>query len=100
VYLLIRKRAVLRYIRRLLAGYVCLAAKHTGILTYFQTKVKKKIRSMMDSGCLILEKSFTAENAECERVAVEFPYFRYLNFASILGSIIDVVRRKVCFLTV
>jgi len=42
VYLLIRKRAVLRYIRRLLAGYRLPAGKHEGILTDFQTKVNKK----------------------------------------------------------
>jgi len=34
--------AVLRYIWRLLAGYRLPAGKHTGILTDFQTKVKKK----------------------------------------------------------
>jgi len=42
VYLLIRKRAVLRYIWRLLAGYRLPADKHAGILTEIQTKVKKK----------------------------------------------------------
>jgi len=42
VYLLIRKRAVLRYIYRLRAGYRLPAGKYAGILTYFQTKVKKK----------------------------------------------------------
>jgi len=41
-----------------------LSGKHRGILTQFQTKVNKKNSSMLDSGCLILEKSFTAENAE------------------------------------
>jgi len=42
MYLLIRRRAVFRYIRRLL-GELCLPTdKHAGILTHFQTKVKKK----------------------------------------------------------
>ena len=41
-----------------------LSVKHSGILTQFQTKVKKKFISMLDSGCLILEKSFTVENAD------------------------------------
>jgi len=48
VYLLIRKRAVLRYIYRLLAVYVCLLApkgqaKHAGILAYLQTMSTKKL---------------------------------------------------------
>jgi len=42
VYLLIRKRAVLRYIRRLLAAYRLSADKHVGILTYYQKKSTKK----------------------------------------------------------
>jgi hypothetical protein len=42
VYLLIRKRAVLRYIRCLRAGYRLPAGKHAGILTHFRTKVNKK----------------------------------------------------------
>ena len=42
-----------------------LSVKHAGILTYFQTKVNKKISSILDSGCLILEKSFTAEDTDC-----------------------------------
>jgi hypothetical protein len=42
VYLLIRKRAVLRYTWRLLAGYRLPAGKQAGILTYRQTKVNKK----------------------------------------------------------
>jgi len=42
VYLLILRRAVLRYIRRLLAGYRLPAGKHAGILTEIQTKVKGK----------------------------------------------------------
>jgi len=49
---------------RLRAGYRLPAGKYMGILTQFQTKVKKKTSSMLDSGCLILEKSFTAESAE------------------------------------
>jgi len=57
------------------------AGKQTGILTYFQIKVNKKEKktqdarpktkdqekvrcSILDTGCLILEKSFTAEGAE------------------------------------
>jgi hypothetical protein len=40
VYLLIRKRAVLRYICRLLAGCSLPSGKHRGILTYIQIKVK------------------------------------------------------------
>jgi hypothetical protein len=56
VYLLIRKRAVLRYIYRLRAVYVSLLApkgraKHVGILTYFQTKVNKiRIKKAKDEG--------------------------------------------------
>jgi len=38
----IRKRAVLRYIRRLLAGCRLPTGKYAGILTEIQTKVKKK----------------------------------------------------------
>jgi len=40
VYLLIRKRAGLRYVRRLLAGYRLPSGKYAGILTDIQTKVK------------------------------------------------------------
>jgi len=46
------------------AAYRLPAGKHTGILTYFQTKINKKISSMLDSGCLILEKSLTAKIAK------------------------------------
>jgi hypothetical protein len=43
VYLLIRKRAGLRYIRRLLASSSLPSGKQVSILTYFQTEVKKKM---------------------------------------------------------
>ena len=66
--------SVLRYIWRLPGSgglrpdervvYRLSSGKHRLILTYFQTKVNKKISSLLDSICLILEKSFTAKNAE------------------------------------
>ena len=43
VYLLIRRLAVLRYIRCLRAGYRLPISKYTGILTQFQRKVNKKL---------------------------------------------------------
>jgi len=43
VYLLILRRAVLRYIWRLLAGYRLPTGKHAGILTEIQTKVNQKM---------------------------------------------------------
>jgi hypothetical protein len=41
--LLALRRAVLRYICRLLAAYRLPSGKHTGILTHFQTQVNKKM---------------------------------------------------------
>jgi len=43
VYLLIRKRAYLRYIFRLLAAFVSLLANIVGILTSYLTQINKKM---------------------------------------------------------
>ena len=49
-------------------------AKHAGILTEIQRKVNTKISSMLDSGCLMLEKRFTAENAENTEILLDRDY--------------------------
>jgi len=46
VYLLIQRRAVLRYIWRLLASSSLPSGKHTCILTYYQTIVNKKMKKI------------------------------------------------------